>query len=173
MPSYADLCQLMLSYAELCWVMPSYASLCRALRITLSALMKWLHLFCHITFFEKMRKSYFPPTFTRIQMIRSYICDHQKRSSYQSNHNSRIAFDILSAFAIIQKEKTLISYRLRYLTIWPSFPSWLICDTYKRRQLWRDKRLSGCHVEVFDSTLNCRDNDREKRQWKIYALGLN
>ena len=103
--------------------MPGNARSCWALRITLSALMKWLHLFCHITFFEKMRKSYFPPTFTRIQMIRSCICDHQKRSSYQSNHNSRIAFDILSAFAIIQKEKTLISYRLRYLTIWPSFPS--------------------------------------------------
>ena len=153
MPSYADICQLMLSYAELCWVMLSYAELCQRMPCVednSQCVNKMTAFILSFHIFWEDEKILFPSDFHSHSNDSKllYICDHQKRSSYQSNHNSRIAFDILSAFAIIQKEKTLISYRLRYLTIWPSFPSSLtlaMMET-KRRQLWRDKRLSGCHV---------------------------
>ena len=151
MPSNAELCRVMLTYAELCWVMLSYAELCQLMPCvednSQCVEMTTFILSYHI--FWEDEKILFPSDFHSHSSRAIY---HQKRSSYQSNHNS---------------------HRLRYLIRICHHPKRDHCDTYKRRQLWRDKRLSGCVVKVFDSTLNCRDNDREKRQWKIYALGLN
>ena len=102
MPAYAELCRVMLSYAELCRVMLSYAELCQLMPCVednSQCVNKMTAFILSFHIFWEDEKILFPSDF-HSHSSRAII----KRDHRISQITTLIAFDILSAFVIIQKE---------------------------------------------------------------------